>query len=582
MTPTRKTALVRSATLGAFLGAALASGSVYATTYHVATAGSDNGDGLTQATAWFTIGRAQRTVKAGDTVMVHGGTYAFTNANAPTLIGGEFTTSGTAAAMITYTAVAGEPVPLLDLSNVTATGRVTGLDVHCNFVHIIGLEVMGVHQFMSGQDSWGVRIQGSNNTLERLNVHNNDAPGVFITSGANNLILNCDSHNNYDVLEGGGSGDGFGCHSSGGNNILRGCRSYDNSDDGFDFINAAGPCIVQNSYSFRNGFVPGTTTAAGNGAGFKAGGYGSPPVVPATGAATHTVENCVSSGNRAEGFYANHHPGTINFYNNTAFNNPANYNMQADAGFPSSHVIRNNIAMTPGSSISNLSGGTDTFNSWTLSVTVSAADFMSMDINGLALAPRAADGSIPNNAFMRLVAGSDMIDKGTDVGLPFVGAAPDLGAFEFGAVTGSGGASGSGGATGAGGMTGGGAGGARAGTGGMTGGGAGGTTGGGTGGSTVTGAGGTTGGGAGGSTGTGAGGATGGGAGGSTVAGTGGSRTGGAGASGGEAGATGGGETGGASGGCACAMAGTGGGAAGSLAGVLLALVALRGRRRRG
>ena len=53
-------------------------------------------------------------------------------------------------------------------------------------------------------------------------------------------------------------------------------------------------------------------------------------------------------------------------------------------------------------------------------MTVSAADFMSMDINNLALAPRNPDGSLPNNAFMRLVAGSDLIDKGTDVGLPFV------------------------------------------------------------------------------------------------------------------------------------------------------------------
>jgi MYXO-CTERM domain-containing protein len=579
MTPTRSTALVRSASLGAFLVAALASGVVRATTYHVAINGSDNADGLTATTPWFTIGRAQRTVRAGDTVMVHGGTYAFTNANAPTLIGAELTTSGTAAAMITYAAVAGEPVPVINLSNVTATGRVTGLDVHCNFVHIIGLEVMGVHQFMSGQDSWGVRIQGSNNILERLNIHNNDAPGLFITSGANNTILNTDSHNNYDVLEGGGSGDGFGCHSSGGNNVFNGCRSYDNSDDGYDFINAAGPCIVQNSFSFRNGFIPGTTTTAGNGAGFKAGGYGSPPVVPATGAATHTVENCVASGNRSEGFYANHHPGTINFYNNTAFNNPANFNMQADAGFPSSHVIRNNIAMAPGSSISNLSGGTDTFNSWTLSVTVSAADFMSMDINNLALAPRNADGSLPSNAFVRLVAGSDLIDKGTNVGLPFVGAAPDLGAFEFGATTGSGGATGGGGATGAAGMTGGGAGGmtgaggARAGTGGMTGGSAGGTTGGGAGGTTGGGAGGTTGGGAGGSTVTGAGGSTSGSAGGSTVTGAGGS-------SGGAAGAPGG-ENNGASGGCACALASKGSAAAGSLWLALLALVALRGRRRR-
>ena len=32
---------------------------------------------------------------------------------------------------------------------------------------------------------------------------------------------------------------------------------------------------------------------------------------------------------------------------------------------------------------------------------------------------------------MKLVAGSDLIDKGIDVGLPFNGSAPDLGAFEY-------------------------------------------------------------------------------------------------------------------------------------------------------
>jgi len=39
-----------------------------------------------------------------------------------------------------------------------------------------------------------------------------------------------------------------------------------------------------------------------------------------------------------------------------------------------------------------------------------------------------------------------MIDKGTDVGLPFTGAAPDLGAYEFGA-TGTGGSTAAGGST---------------------------------------------------------------------------------------------------------------------------------------
>jgi hypothetical protein len=72
-------------------------------------------------------------------------------------------------------------------------------------------------------------------------------PGIFITSGADNLVLNCDSHHNYDPLEDGGNADGFGCHSAGEGNVLRGCRAWENSDDGFDLINAAGACVVEES-----------------------------------------------------------------------------------------------------------------------------------------------------------------------------------------------------------------------------------------------------------------------------------------------------------------------------------------------
>lgn len=428
----------------AFTMGLLLPASAHAAEYYVAVDGSDSAAGTLDA-PFATVGRAQTAASAGDTVFIRGGRYAFSGSGT---VGVSFTKSGKQDQPINYFAYAGE-IPIFDLTDLTPSNRVTGLDVHCSWVHLRGLELMGVHQYMSGQDSWGVRIQGSNNVLESLNVHNNDAPGVFITSGADNLVLNCDSHDNYDFLEDGGSGDGFGCHSSGGGNVLRGCRAYDNSDDGYDFINASGSCLVEQSFSFRNGWQPGTTTAAGNGAGFKAGGYGSPPSVPSTGAAEHTVRECVAFGNRSQGFYANHHPGRINFLNNTAFKNPVNYNMLADSGYPSDHVLRNNVAMATGTAISNLTGGTDTFNSWSLSVTVSAADFMSVTETD-AQAMRAPDGGLPNNGFMRLVMGSDLIDQGTDVGLPFVGAAPDLGAFEFGAAVdpGTGGAAGAGGSAG--------------------------------------------------------------------------------------------------------------------------------------
>lgn len=71
-------------------------------------------------------------------------------------------------------------------------------------------------------------------------------------------------------------------------------------------------------------------------------------------------------------------------------------------------------------------------NSWDLTdITASADDFVSLDV-ALAKAPRRDDGSLPDNGFARLRQGSDLIDKGADVGLPYAGIAPDLGAYEYG------------------------------------------------------------------------------------------------------------------------------------------------------
>ncbi len=414
----------------------LAPTTVLAAEFYVSPKGSDSAAG-TESAPFATVGKAQTAASAGDTVYLRGGVYKFSGTSAT--VGVAFSKSGTQSQRLNYFAYPGE-VPIFDFFELLPNARVTGFDVTASWIHIRGVEVRGVQQVIVG-DSWGIRIRGSNNIIENVNVHHCEAPGVFITSGASNLILNTDSHHNYDPLEDGGNGDGFGCHSDGGNNVIRGCRAYDNSDDGFDFINAPGTCSAEQSWSFRNGYVPDSSTAAGNGAGFKAGGFGSPPQLPSGAVPRHTVRQCVAFGNRSQGFYANHHPGEIDFYNNTAFRNSVNYNMLADSGYPSSHKLRNNVAMSPGTAISNLSGGTDTSNSWTLSVSVSSADFQSV-AETEATAPRKADGSLPDTSFMRLASGSDLIDKGVDVGLPFVGSAPDLGAYESGAKSEGGGTGG--------------------------------------------------------------------------------------------------------------------------------------------
>jgi uncharacterized protein YjdB len=75
---------------------------------------------------------------------------------------------------------------------------------------------------------------------------------------------------------------------------------------------------------------------------------------------------------------------------------------------------------------------THAYNSWDNppGVTMTDADFISVDSTGLS-GPRQTDGSLPVTNFLRLARGSDLIDAGTNVGFPFSGSAPDLGAFEY-------------------------------------------------------------------------------------------------------------------------------------------------------
>ncbi len=57
--------------------------------------------------------------------------------------------------------------------------------------------------------------------------------------------------------------------------------------------------------------------------------------------------------------------------------------------------------------------------------------FQSLDVNQLT-ASRKADGSLPDVTFGHLATGSPLINAGINVGLPYNGTAPDIGAFEYG------------------------------------------------------------------------------------------------------------------------------------------------------
>src|SRR4029077_21006928 len=279
---------------------------------------------------------------------------------------------------------------------------------------------------------------GGYDIFELLNMHHNSGNGIFIGSktAGGHQILNCDAHDNYDATSSQGQGqnaDGFGVHyqTTGATTIVRGCRSWWNSDDGYDLINQEVPVTVENSWAMMNGYAMyGTFNPAdGNGNGFKMGSS-------KTGV-RHLVQGNVAWKNKASGFYANHSTGGNTWYNNTSFNNGTQYNMLASpADMPDvtitltgalAHIMRNNLGMPNRNS--NMTGVDTMFNSWDLSLTPATADFlstsdpsvsgtgMSIESSG-ALGPRAPDGTMPKIDFLKLAAGSKMIDKGTDVGLP--------------------------------------------------------------------------------------------------------------------------------------------------------------------
>ena len=407
--------------------------------YYVAPNGNDGAAG-TQAAPWASIARAQTAAQPGDTVYFRGGTYAYTRAttacasqtarvDAITL-----NKSGSSGNLIRYWAQPGER-PVFDFSRMTDNCRIKGFDVTGSWIHLKGLEVTGVRQNNNlNAESWGLWISGSDNIFELINTHHHMGTGLFINGGGGNLVLNTDSHDNYDVNSSDGPGenaDGFGSHYTPAGrpaNVFRGCRSWWNADDGYDLISTYSSVTIENSWSWRNGYVPGTTTPSGNGVGFKVGGFGAEYDA---GAVKHTVRFSVAFLNKAAGFYSNHHPVANDYFNNTGYGNHPNFDMRgidASGAAVGRGTLRNNIAYN-GTATANMTGTNASFNSWNLGVTLSDAQFQSVSTSGWD-APRQADGNLPVLAHLRLAANSTLIDKGTNVGLPYQGPAPDLGAFE--------------------------------------------------------------------------------------------------------------------------------------------------------
>ncbi len=414
------------------IGIVLAAGHTQAAEYFIAPGGS-NSNGGSIASPWGTFDFAIDQLNPGDTLFVRGGTYNLSNRI--TLSSGDGGTLNNRVNIWAYETAGVMETPILDFAGMSNSlwGQSGGRGIQVNdgidWVHIKGLTIQ------NARDN-GLQSQSDNSIFERMTTRWNGDSGLQIDgSSSYNIVLNSDSYENYDPSANGENADGFAVKFAelGPGNVVRGSRAWGNSDDGWDMWESTiGGVLVEDSWSFDNGKLLPRFLAAdaleannlnasnfnGDGTGFKLGQDGG----------RHILNRVLAWDNR-NGIDVNGNGNGVTVNNSVGYDNTRNWLFdETSAETLNQHVLTNNISFAGSSSDTFQSGVTSSHNTWN-GIPVNAADFLSLD-DSIARGPRNPDGSLPISNFLRLSSDSNLIDAGIDVGLPFNGIAPDLGAFE--------------------------------------------------------------------------------------------------------------------------------------------------------
>lgn len=390
---------------------------VYPKSIFVATNGNDLNTG-TLNSPFLTIGKGINSMVPGDTVFIRGGVYTLSTTIS-------ISKAGSDTAWYYIFAYPGER-PLLDFTTQSSSD---GIKLNGKYFHLYGIDVKNsAHN--------GIAVNGSYNTVENCRVYENRNTGLQLGNGASyNKIINCDSYFNFDPPLG-GNADGFAPKLDvGTGNYFYGCRAWQNSDDGWDgYMRPADnmTTTIENCWAFMNGYLKdGSPISSGNGNGFKLGGGDNTN----RDSLRHNMilKNCLTFDNRVKGFDQNNNRGSMSLLNCTGYRNGAeNYKISSFIRASESLSVKNCIEL--GNKVSLANYAMLKTNSWMSPLSASESDFISLDTSGVR-GPRKEDGSLPDISFMHLAANSKLINAGTDIGLPFNGVAPDLGAFETTAPT---------------------------------------------------------------------------------------------------------------------------------------------------
>lgn len=426
-----------------------------AATYYASPEGGGDGKSMNKPT---TFARGLKLLKnPGDTLYLFSGQYDLLTTDVNNLV-------GSSSKRIVISGIeginrSGKYAAILDFRQTEYGKRGLQIKNTCSYLHVKNLTLR-----YSGKNN--LINYGSNNLFENLDIYGSADTGCQMKEGGNNIIKNVDSHDNFDyqtmsggVANFGGNADGFADKQfTGAGNHYIGCRAWNNSDDGWDFFQriSTSNTVIENCVCYANGapyydltdFPRYQTDKAwfdamigtqmtdrygntitlsiekypnqGNGNGFKMGG----------GYTDHQIQihHCLAVGNYARGFDQNNNGGTMWLYNNTAYANVYNYGFTTAYG---TVTLRNNISFKPQKSDSYKAQTVvaNDHNSWNSGYACAKSDFRSLDTTQI-LAPRNGNSELPDGSCLRLVSGSALIDAGVNVGLSYMGNAPDLGCYE--------------------------------------------------------------------------------------------------------------------------------------------------------